>query len=188
MPNRGQGQKNRQLTPAQLEGIQLMILWRFDATKTLKMIAETIGVSTTSIDNWRKNDRFRAEYERQLQIYKSNFEDLQLADRRERVVALQALYNALDIAKIETKLKILKMIREEVGDDHPVQLQVKHTGAVAHGHAHVHDTNRLGEQQGPNLPPRSQTYEEWQEQNRKAGAKKAEDAVVLSADQDSAGD
>lgn len=187
MPNRGTGQKNRQLTAAQHEGIQLMILWRFDATKTLKLIAQTIGVSTQAMDNWRKNERFQKEYERQLAVYKNNFEDLQLADRRERVVALSSLYNALDLSKIETKLKILKMIREEVGDDHPLQLNVKHTGAVAHGH--VHDTNRLEEKTGPNLPPRSESYEEWQKQNRAAGGKEAVEAVVVSEKhQNSTGD
>lgn len=178
MPNRGKGRENRELTPAQLEGIQLMILWRFDASRTIKQIAETIGVSSNSVHNWKNNERFQKEYARQLHIYKSNFEDLQLADRRERVVALSSLYNALDISKIETKLKILKMIREEVGDDHPVQLQVNHTGAVAHGHAHVHDTNRIGEKTGPNLPPRSESYEEWQAQNRQANGKEVEEAVI----------
>ena len=47
------------------------------------------------------------------------------------------------------KLRVVKAIREEVGDDRPIQVEHHHQGVI-----------------GLNLPPRASTYEEWVEQNR----------------------
>jgi len=53
----------------------------------------------------------------------------------------------LDKKQVQLKIKVLTAIRQEVGDDKQV-VEVTHTGEV-----------------GLRLPPRAETYEEWQAQN-----------------------
>ena len=62
---------------------------------------------------------------------------------------MAGLYEKVPNARVALKLKVLKAIREEVGDDRPIQVEHHHQGVI-----------------GLNLPPRASTYEEWVEQNR----------------------
>lgn len=148
------------VTERQLQAIQLMILWRFDTVRGLAQIADIVGVSRQTIHKWRKQEAFLAEYQRQLDLYKNDFADIKLSDRKERVKAMSVLYENLPHTRTELKLKILKEIRAEVGDNHPVVLDVR--GGVQHDHSGrvIHSA-----EQGPNLPPRAETYDEWVAQN-----------------------
>ena len=82
-----------------------------------------------------------------MAIYQSSFEEIQLADRKERVLAMQELYEKIPDIRVALKLKILAQIRAEVGQDQPIQ--------------HVHAVHV-----GVNIPPRAETYEEWLDQNQ----------------------
>ena len=62
---------------------------------------------------------------------------------------MAGLYEKIPNPRVALKLKVLKAIREEVGDDRPIQVEHHHQGVI-----------------GLNLPPRASTYEEWVEQNR----------------------
>jgi hypothetical protein len=66
---------------------------------------------------------------------------------KERVLCLSELFQDLDKKQVQLKIKVLTAIRQEVGDDKQV-VEVTHTGEV-----------------GLRLPPRAETYEEWQAQN-----------------------
>ena len=56
-----------------------------------------------------------------MAIYQSSFEEIQLADRKERVLAMQELYEKIPDIRVALKLKILAQIRAEVGQDQPIQ-------------------------------------------------------------------
>lgn len=148
--------------------IQLMILMRFDKHGQLKAVADKIGVSDESVLTWRKDPVFRAEYKRQLEIYKNNFNDIKLADRKERVKALSELYEEIDAAAkewhddggggdvksrtAEARLRILVLdqIRGEMLDTQPDQTEFHHLHQLV----------------GVNAPPRASSYEEWVTQNK----------------------
>ena len=152
------------ITETQHQAIHLLILGRFDPNRSLAEVADRVGVARATIHNWKKEEHFQAEYARQLALYKNNFDDIKLADRRERVKCMAQLYE-LAGQRIDLKLRILKEIRAEVGDEHPLQIEQK--GTVAHLHAH----QQVGEQPiGPNLPPRNASYKEWVETNRQMEA------------------
>lgn len=158
-PNRGTKPSER-CNEVQLQCITLMILWRYDPHKGMSELADTLGVARQTLYKWKAKEYFKDEYERQLRMYKENFEDIQLADRKERVKALSLLFDQVPSHRTELKLKILKEIRTEVGDDHPMTLQVQGgvthsvSGEIAHAAA------------GPNLPPRANSYDEWVSQNK----------------------
>ncbi len=157
-PNRGTKPSDR-LTDTQLQAITLMIMWRYDPNKSASEIAETLGIARQTVYKWKAKDHFKDEYERQLRMYKENFEDIQLADRKERVKALSVLYEKIPAHRTELKLKILKEIRTEVGDNHPMTISVQ--GGISHSHQ-----GEITHSGGPNLPPRAANYDEWLSQNK----------------------
>ena len=110
-------------------------------------IANHFGLSVNQVRHIRRKPHFQAEYIKQLAIYKDSFDDVQLADRKERIKALDGLYQRIPEARVALKIKVLQAIREEVGDDRPV-LEVHHSGHI-----------------GVNAPPRAASYEEWVQQN-----------------------
>ena len=179
MPNRGTKPAER-CTDKQLQCITLMILWRYDPHKGMAELADTVGVARQTLYKWKARDYFKDEYEKQLRMYKENFEEIQLADRKERVKALSLLFEQVPVHRTELKLKILKEIRTEVGDDHPLTLQVQ--GAVAHSvKGEIAHTAT-----GPNLPPRAASYDEWVSQNKQmveAEAVEVSDAVPALAEE-----
>ncbi len=159
MPNRG-SKPSEHCTEKQLQCITLMILWRYDTHRGMSELADTLGVARQTLYKWKGRDYFKEEYERQLRLYKENFEDIQLADRKERVKALSLLFEQVPSHRTELKLKILKEIRTEVGDDHPMTLQVQ--GGVTHSV----QGEIAHKATGPNLPPRAANYDEWLSQNK----------------------
>ena len=134
------------------QAIQLMILDRWVPSQTTNNVANHLGVAPQTVALWRTDKDFCAEFKRQLDIYRKNFDDVQLADRKERVKELQRLYVKIPDKRIALKIKVLDTIAREMGD---VQT-----------HVHKHMLERVDNQDGVNAPPQANTYEEWVEQNR----------------------
>ena len=131
------------------QAIQLMILDRWNPRAQARKVAHHLGVQPATVKGWRNNEDFVAEYKRQLDIYQKNFEDVRLADRKERVKELDALYSKIPEKRTHLKIKVLEAIAKEVGD-------------VRDTHIHKH----MVEQFGVNAPPAADTYEEWVKQNQ----------------------
>ena len=125
--------------------IQQIILDRWNPHRLNKKISSHFGLTVNQVRHIRRKPVFQAEYARQLRIYQGSFEEVRLADRKERVLALSDLYEKIPDIRVALKLRILTQIREEVGQDQPIRHEV-----------HI----------GINTPPRAETYEEWLEQNR----------------------
>ena len=97
----------------------------------------------------RRQPAFQEELARQRKIRAQDF--VSLADRMDRVISLQTLYEKVPIVRTALKLKILRRIREETLGKLP----------------HVHEAPAMD-----NTPPPEQTYREWlEEQSRLAEAR-----------------
>ena len=133
------------------EAIQMMILDRYSRRRQSHQIAAQVGVHYVTVNAWKRDPDFQAEYQKQLELYKNNFDDIQLADRKERVKILSDMFAHIPEPRVSLRLKVLEQIRIEVGDD---RIEVAHTHEL----------------KGPNTPPRAETYEEWLEQNQQMEA------------------
>ena len=136
-----------QLKDKHREAIQMMILDRYSRRRQTGQIAQQVGVTRSAITQWKNDEDFKAEYQKQLRIYQQDFSEIRLADRRERVQVLSDMFDHIPSQRGSLRLKVLEQIRVEVGDD---RIQVEHTVEV----------------KGPNMPPRAETYEEWIKQNQ----------------------
>ena len=141
----------KELTAQEKAIIQQIILDRWNSHRLTWKIANHFDLSENQIRHIKSKATFKAEYARQLAIYQGSFDDIRLADRKERVKARQDLYDKVPDIRVALKLKILAQIRAEVGQDQPIQ--------------HVHAVHV-----GVNIPPRAETYDEWLKQNRLAGS------------------
>ena len=133
------------------EAIHMMILDRYSRQRQTAQIAEQVGVSRTAIQQWKNDEDFQREYQKQLRIYQQAFSEIRLADRKERVKVLSEMFEHIPVPRVSLRLKVLEQIRQEVGDD---KIQVEHTV----------------EMKGPNVPPRADSYEEWLKQNEQMQA------------------
>ena len=133
------------------EAIHMMILDRYSRQRQPAQIAEQVGVSRTAIQQWKNDEDFQREYQKQLRIYQQDFSEIRLADRKERVKVLSEMFEHIPVPRVSLRLKVLEQIRQEVGDD---KIQVEHTVEV----------------KGPNVPPRADSYEEWLKQNQQMQA------------------
>lgn len=149
------------LTDQHHQAIHYLIMDRFSQGDLSKKVGEAVGVSPITINQWRKREDFRAEYARQVALYRANFDDVKLADRKERVKALTQLYE--EVTSTNIKLKILASIRAEVGDDKQI-----------HEHHHI--------AHGVNTPPAAATYEEWLAQNSAMEEKMAVEGEFTEVD------
>lgn len=152
-------QKQTEITEVQKKAADLYVLDVFARNqKTHKSyIAEKVGVKPDTVQKWfMRSEPFKEYLSQELARVKDNFNDLPLALRRTRIQRLSELYDTIEDQRVDLKLKVLREIREEVGD-HKVQVEVQHTGAVS-----------------VNIPPRPDSYEEWLQQNEVA--KKAVEA------------
>ena len=129
------------------EAIQMMILDRYSRRRQTGQIAQQVGVSRSAITQWKNDEEFKAEYQKQLRIYQQYFSKIRLADRKERVQVLSDMFEHIPSQRVSLRMKVLEQIRIEVGDD---RIQVEHTVEV----------------KGPNMPPRAETYAEWIKQNQ----------------------
>jgi predicted DNA-binding protein YlxM (UPF0122 family) len=136
-----------QLKDKHREAIQMMILDRYSRRRQTGQIAQQVGVSRSAITQWKNDEEFKAEYQKQLRIYQQDFSDIRLADRKERVQVLSDMFEHIPSQRVSLRMKVLEQIRIEVGDD---RIQVEHTVEV----------------KGPNMPPRAETYAEWIKQNQ----------------------
>ena len=133
------------------EAIHMMILDRYSRQRQTAQIAEQVGVSRTAIQQWKNDEDFQREYQKQLRIYQQDFSEIRLADRKERVKVLSEMFEHIPVPRVSLRLKVLEQIRQEVGDD---KIQVEHTV----------------EMKGPNVPPRADSYEEGLKQNEQMQA------------------
>jgi|TARA_R110002020_G_C15944389_1_gene744992 transcriptional regulator with XRE-family HTH domain len=133
------------------EAIHMMILDRYSRQRQTAQIAEQVGVSRTAIQQWKNDEDFQREYQKQLRIYQQDFSEIRLADRKERVKVLSEMFEHIPVPRVSLRMKVLEQIRQEVGDD---KIQVEHTV----------------EMKGPNVPPRADSYEEWLKQNQQMQA------------------
>ena len=111
-------------------------------------VAKTLDVNKSTVFRWRKDAEFDKALKKEIERDRSNFDDVPLAFRKNRVLALEDLYNKIEDRRVALKLKVLKEIREEVGDH---RIQVEHTVEV----------------KGLNVPPRADNCDEWLKQNNK---------------------
>ena len=131
--------------------VQQIILDRWNPLRLNKKIASHFDLTINQVRHIKGKATFKLEYAKQLTIYQGSFDDIRLANRKERVKAMQDLYGKVPDIRVALRLRILAQIREEVGQDQPIQ--------------HVHEVHV-----GVNIPPRSETYEEWIKQNRLASS------------------
>lgn len=134
------------LSELQSQAVQLVVLDRWNPKMANDKIAKTLGVDKSTVFRWRKDPEFDKALQTELERDRADFDEVPLAWRKNRVLALEELYDKIDDARVSLKLKVLKEIREEVGDH---RIQVDHTVEI----------------KGANLPPRAESYEEWLQQN-----------------------
>ena len=134
------------LSKLQEQAVQLVVLDRWNPKMANDKIAKTLGVDKSTVFRWRKDPEFDKALQTELERDRADFDEVPLAWRKNRVLALEELYQKIDDARVSLKLKVLKEIREEVGDH---RIQVDHTVEI----------------KGVNLPPRAESYEEWLQQN-----------------------
>ncbi|MEE2833967.1 MAG: hypothetical protein VYD18_16525 [Candidatus Latescibacterota bacterium] len=97
---------------------QQVILDRWNPLRLNKKIASHFGLTINQVRHIRSKPAFQAEYSKQLAIDQRSFDEIQLADRKERVMAMQELFEKIPDIRVALKLKILAQIRAEVGQDH----------------------------------------------------------------------
>ena len=134
------------LSELQEQAVQLVVLDRWNPKMANDKIAKTLGVDRSTVFRWRKDPEFDKALQTELERDRADFDEVPVAWRKNRVLALEELYDKIDDARVSLKLKVLKEIREEVGDH---RIQVDHTVEI----------------KGANLPPRAESYEEWLQQN-----------------------
>tara|TARA_R100001591_G_scaffold64441_1_gene74186 strand:+ start:495 stop:950 length:456 start_codon:yes stop_codon:yes gene_type:complete len=134
------------LSELQKQAVQLVVLDRWNPKMANDKIAKTLGVDKSTVFRWRKDPEFDKALQAELERDRADFDEVPLAWRKNRVLALEELYQKIDDARVSLKLKVLKEIREEVGDH---RIQIDHTVEI----------------KGANLPPRAESYEEWLQQN-----------------------
>jgi len=80
--------------------VQKIILDRWNPLRLNKRIASHFGLTINLVRQIRSKSAFQTEYKRQLAIYQSSFEEIQLADRKERVTAMQDLYDKIPDTRV----------------------------------------------------------------------------------------
>ena len=130
--------------------IHQIILDRWATPKKLNQdLARSFSLTVEEVEDIRNSPAFQGEYEKQLGIYKGDFDDVQLADLKERLRALDNLYRTIPDNRVALKVKVLEQLRKETGPDL----------TVAHAHLHQHRGHT-------STPPQAGDYEEWLGQNR----------------------
>ena len=136
------------LSDLQQQAVQLIVLDRWNPSRANDKVAKTLDVDRGTIYRWRKDKEFDKALKKEIERDRSNFDEVPLAWRKNRVLALEELYHKIEDRRVALKLKVLKELREEVGDH---RIQVEHTVEV----------------KGLNVPPRADSYDEWLKQNSK---------------------
>ena len=77
------------LTAQEKAIIQQAILDRWNPHRLTWKIANHFDLSENQVRHIKSKATFKAEYDRQLKLYQGSFDDIRLADRKERVKAMQ---------------------------------------------------------------------------------------------------
>ena len=132
------------LSDTEKQIVQMLVLDRWNPGRINKKIASHFGLSPNQVRHIRRKPEFQAEYAKQLAIYQHEFEDVELADRKERVRALNDLFFKIPDIRMKLKLKVLEQISREVG-----HLRYDYV------HGYPVESHSVPQQ------PKEQTYEEW---------------------------
>ena len=97
--------------------VMQVVLDRWNPHRLTSKIANHFGLTTNQVRNLRRKPAFQTELAKQMAIYRGEFCGVQLADRKERLIALDQLYRKIPDARVSLRLKVLAAIRHEVGDD-----------------------------------------------------------------------
>ncbi len=156
--------KATEITSVQKKAADLYVIDTFSRNQKTqkKYIAEKVGVKEDTVQKWfMRSEPFKKYLAAELARVKDEFNDLPIAARRNRIQRLSELYDTIEDKRVDLKLKVLREVREEVGD-HKLHVEVEHKGQVNMA-----------------LPPRAESYEEWLEQNKLAA--KAVEAEYTAA-------
>ena len=103
----------KELTDLDRAIVMQVVLDRWNPHRLTSKIANHFGLSTNQVRNLRRKPAFQAELAKQTAIYKGEFSGVQLADRKERLIALDQLYRKIPDARVSLRLKVLAAIRHE---------------------------------------------------------------------------
>ena len=93
----------KDLTDTERAIIQQVVLDRWNPLRLKKKIDTHFGLTINQVRHIRSKSVFQAEYERQLAIYQQSFDEIQLPDRKERVLAMQELYEKIPDIRVALK-------------------------------------------------------------------------------------
>ena len=144
----------RPLLPIQSQAIELMLLHQFNPDMPSSKITKHLKITKDTLEQWKKDELFQAAFAKKRELLRNRFDDLRLAQRRERVKELEKLYHTADPTLIEVRLKILREIRTEVGDNPSTKVELR--AGVAHAHAVVQEAAM-----GVELPKRAESAADW---------------------------
>ena len=102
-----------ELTDREHQIIQQLILDRWNPHRINKKIANHHGLTINQVKYMRSKPAFKAEYDKQLAIYLDSFDDIQLADRKERVKAMAGLYEKIPNPRRSAGLKRIQCRRRK---------------------------------------------------------------------------
>ena len=92
------------LTDLDRQIIQQCILDRWNPHRLNRKIAHHFGLTLNQVRLSRRKPAFKQEYARQMAIYQGAFDEVQMADRKERVKAMDALFHKIpDYRVVETR-------------------------------------------------------------------------------------
>ena len=83
------------LTDLDRQIIQQCILDRWNPHRLNRKIAHHFGLTLNQVRHIRRKPAFKQEYARQMAIYQGAFDEVQMADRKERVKAMDALFHKI---------------------------------------------------------------------------------------------
>ena len=113
----------KDLTDTERAIVRQVILDRWNPLRLNKKTVSHVGLTINQVRHIPSKSPFQTEYKLQLAIYQSSFEEIQLADRKQRVLAMQELYEKIPDIRVALKLKVLAQIRVEVGQDEVAKQQ-----------------------------------------------------------------
>ena len=83
------------LTDLDRQIIQQCILDRWNPHRLNRKIAHHFGLTLNQVRHIRRKPDFKEEYARQMAIYQGAFDEVQMAERKERVKAMDALFHKI---------------------------------------------------------------------------------------------
>jgi len=110
--------KNRpkfQMDSRKFTAIQALIEHRFSG-QTMAEIANEVGISSRQLQRWRTNPAFMEEYNKRLSEWQADLSKIRLAERRERVQALQKMFDATPDSYVARVIENHAPICDEDGD------------------------------------------------------------------------